>query len=156
MKKTWILLSLLALGLSSCKNNPKQAGETNGTEGLTLEKPAPILELACYSYTKDNNLISLEITDLGEVVTANLIYALDGKDRNEGTFQGKLSGDKLIGAYTFMSEGVESKREVAFQIVGNQFIEGYGELKEQGTAFVDPDKLSYTSTMPLTKTDCDR
>jgi len=65
MKKTLILLSLLTLGLSSCKNNPKQAGETEGTEG-------------------------------------------------------------------------------------------YGELKDQGTAFVDSDKLNFTSTMPLTKTDCDR
>lgn len=154
--KTLIFLSALLLGLAACKNNPKEAGETDGIEAIAVEKPSPILDLACYAYNKENNLISMEITDLGEGVTANLIYALDGKDRNIGTFQGNLAGDKLFGVYTFMSEGMDSKREVAFQIVGNQLIEGYGELNENGTAFVDRDKLSYTSTMPLTKTDCDR
>ncbi|MDD7886099.1 hypothetical protein [Flavivirga sp. 57AJ16] len=69
---------------------------------------------------------------------------------------GKLNGDTLFGEYTFMSEGIESKREVAFLIKDHQLIEGYGELNEDRTAFVDKNNISYTSTMPLTKTDCDK
>jgi len=114
------------------------------------------LEMGCYSYHGNGNAIDLEITGLNNGVSGKLMYALDGKDRNSGTFSGRLNGDKLLGTYTFISEGIESMREVAFLIKDNQLIEGYGELNENGTTFVDRSNLSYTSTMPLTKTDCDK
>src|SRR5690606_41367916 len=100
--------------------------------------------------------INMEITGIQNRVTGNLTYSLDGKDRNSGVFTGDLNGDKLIAEYTFMSEGIESKREVAFLVKVDQLIEGYGELNEAGTVFVDKNNISYTSTMPLTKTDCNK
>lgn len=113
------------------------------------------LELGCYAYSSDSNIIHFEITSLEPSVSGTLTYALDGKDSNSGTFDGSLMDDKLFGTYSFTSEGVESTREVAFLVKDNQLIEGYGELTESGTAFVDKDNLSYTSKMPLSKTVCE-
>ena len=85
----------------------------------------------------------------------NLSYALDGKDANNGNFTGTLNGNKLIGNYTFHSEGRKSTREVAFMVKGKQLIEGYGPLNETGTKFKDKEAIQYTSEMPLKKTACD-
>ncbi|MDD7886526.1 hypothetical protein [Flavivirga sp. 57AJ16] len=156
MKKL-ILLLLLIIGFTNCKNNTaKEKNTSEEKEVVVNKKPTSLLKTGCYSYNADNNAINLEITDVENGIKGNLTYALDAKDSNSGTLNGTLEGDKLFGEYTFMSEGVESKREVAFLIKDNQLIEGYGELNENGTAFVDKNKISYSSTMPLTKTDCDR
>ncbi|MCX2681674.1 hypothetical protein OOZ15_17105 [Galbibacter sp. EGI 63066] len=158
MKKL-IILSLLAISFTSCKN--KTAKEEQNTpeekEAVAIEKPSSLLEMGCYAYNdNNNNAVNLEITSLENGVTGKLTYALDGKDSNSGTFNGELKNDKLFGIYTFISEGIESKRDIAFLIKDNQLIEGYGELSESGTAFVDKSNINYTSTMPLTKTDCDK
>ena len=156
MKKL-IILSLLAISFSSCKNNTaKEQNSSGDKEVMTTEKQSSLLEVGCYSYNGNGSTIDLEITGLENGVVGKLIYLLDGKDSNTGIFNGKLNGDKLFGAYTFMSEGIESKREVAFLIKDGQLIEGYGELNGNGTAFVDKSNINYTSTMPLTKTDCDK
>lgn len=156
MKKL-IILSLLTLSFVSCKNKTsKEQNTSEEKEVVTTEKPSSLLQLGCYSYNENNNAINLEITNFGNGITGKLTYAFDRKDSNSGIFSGKLDGDKLFGEYTFMSEGVESKREVAFLVKDNQLIEGYGELNENGTAFVDKNNIKYSSTMPLTKTDCDK
>ena len=79
---------------------------------------------------ENGTTINLEITELGNPVMGNLTFALSGKDRNTGTFKGRLKDEKLIGEYTFQSEGVESSREVAFKVDGDRLIEGYGELTD--------------------------
>ncbi len=150
--KRIILLSFLALSFVSCKNNDNK--EQNDVE--VEKKPIPLLHTGCYLYNQDNNTINLEITSVDDGVEGTLTYALDGKDNNTGTLVGTLDGDELFGEYTFMSEGVGNKREVAFLIEDNKLIEGYGELDENGTAFVNKSNISYTSTFPLTKTDCDK
>ena len=65
-----------------------------------------------------------------------------------------LNGDKLIGTYTFDSEGKSSSREVAYELKDNQLIEGYGDLDDSGTKFKDVNTIKYTSTTPLLKVDC--
>lgn len=155
MKKL-IILSLLAICITSCKNNTKKQGTTEEKDVMTTEEPSALLETGCYSYNANNSAIHMEIISLENGVTGKLNYALAEKDSNSGTFNGELSDDKLIGEYTFMSEGIESKREVAFMVKDNQLIEGYGEINEIGTAFKDKTNINYTSTMPLSKTDCDK
>lgn len=136
--KNAILMVILAFGITQCKDNDAKAN----------------LEKGCYTYNLNGNNIRFEITETGDSILGNLDYSLSGKDRNSGTFKGNLKGDKLFGTYTFMSEGMESNREVAFLIKGNQLIEGYGELDNAGTTFRNRDNLSFTSTMPLTKGEC--
>lgn len=96
----------------------------------------------------------MEITEINKVVKGKLSYSLDGKDKNSGTILGTLEDNKLFAVYTFTSEGVESKRDISFLIKDNQLIEGYGELHADGTSFVDKNNITYSSSFPLTKTDC--
>ncbi len=44
---------------------------------------------------------------------------------------------------------------MAFWVKDNQLIEGYGDLNEDGTKFTDVNTIKYTSTMPLTKVECE-
>ena len=152
MKKSALLI-LTLIALVACNNNAKTDNQSltteESTENLTLET-------GCYEYKIDGNNIKMEITEVGDNVKANLNIAYAEKDANQGTFEGKLNGDKLIGIYTFTSEGAESTREMAFLVKDQQLIEGYGDLNENGTKFKDAKSITYNSTMPLTKVDCDK
>lgn len=154
MKKVLIPI-LLVMTFLNCKNKeaneePSVIDETEAVEEIIKTT----LEPGCYLYDENNNLISFKITSISDGVEGTLKYALDGKDSNEGSFKGTLEDDKLIGSYTFISEGTESTREVAFLVKDNMLVEGYGPLDGNGTAFRSRDSISYSSTMPLKKTDC--
>lgn len=157
MKKI-ILLSLIVIGFASCKNNTAKEQDTSQEKESVVitKKTSPLLQVGCYSYSGNNSVVNLDITDLDNGVTGKLTYALDGKDHSSGIFNGKLNEDKLFGVYTFSSEGIESKREIAFLIKDGKLVEGYGKLNEDGTAFTNKNDISYTSTMPLTKGDCEK
>ena len=155
MKKLMIL-SLFALTMIACKDDKKTeiATETATENPVIAETTTAVLEPGCYEYIKDGNDVKMEITKVADEVTGNLVTAYSGKDSNTGTFVGKLNGDKLIGTYTFDSEGTSSSREVAYELKDNQLIEGYGDLDDSGTKFKDVNTIKYTSTTPLLKVDC--
>ncbi|WP_373516495.1 hypothetical protein [Pricia sp.] len=158
MKKAMIV-SFVAFTMLACKGKQENKGDATPKDMETVQTPEPVtagLERGCYSYDGNGSAVLLEITRTGNPIVGNLTYAFSGKDRNTGEFKGALKDDKLIGTYTFASEGKEGTREVAFQVKGDQLVEGYGELTDGGTAFKDRDAISYSSTMPLTKTDCDK
>lgn len=158
MKKA-IIVSFVALVMLGCKNKQENTGDAMPTETETVRTPKLVwagLEKGCYSYDANGSTVLFEITQTGGSILGNLTYAFSGKDKNTGTFKGNLKNDKLIGDYTFQSEGRESIREVAFQVKGGQLIEGHGDLNEKGTAFKDPNNIIYSSTMPLSKTDCNK
>jgi len=152
MKKL-ILLILISIIFVSCNSNSNKDKPQSEKKEVTV-KANVSLQKGCYSYKDSSNYINLEITEQGQEVEGKLTYSLDGKDSNTGTIKGQLTGDKLICAYKFLSEGVESVREVAFMVKDNKLIEGYGALNESGTAFKDRNAINYSSTMPLSKTDC--
>lgn len=154
--KNLFLTAFVAIAIVGCKEKKEETRMANESEVQIPEDKSGILEKGCYTYNAHGNTVNFEITDIGDSILGNLSYAYSGKDRNTGTFKGHLNNDKLIGDYTFRSEGVESSRQVAFMVKDNQLIEGYGELNGEGTAFKDSNTLTYSSTMPLTKTDCDK
>lgn len=157
MKKVLVILFALVT-LIACTNSATTENETVTKEehtGVdTTQKRT--LQTGCYIYEKDGNNIQMHITKINEHVTADLTISYAEKDKNQGKFVGTLHGDKLIGIYTFTSEGTESSREIAFLVKDKQLIEGYGAQNENGTAFKDKNTIEYTSTMPLTKMDCDK
>jgi len=158
MKKIIVAL-LLTTVFVSCKNNEKKEQKESivETQEEMVESPAaPNLEVGCYAYDENGSKIVLEITEINDSIMGNLNYAFKEKDANTGTFSGVLKDSVLIGSYSFMSEGMESSREVAFLVKENQLIEGFGELDETGTGFKDKDNISFSSSMPLTKTECDQ
>ncbi|MBW8198724.1 hypothetical protein [Flagellimonas abyssi] len=156
MKKIIVAL-LLITAFVSCK--PKEKKEEDKTSEETKEEVVevaspPSLQVGCYSYDENGSKVVLEITEINDSIMGNLNYAFKEKDANTGTFSGVLKDSVLIGSYSFMSEGMESSREVAFLVKENQLIEGFGELDETGTGFKDKDNISFSSSMPLTKTEC--
>ncbi|WP_052143808.1 hypothetical protein [Wocania ichthyoenteri] len=157
MKKI-ALLTLVLITIVACKNNTKTENESVTKEEKSVKEltKIPILDTGCYVYNKNGNNIKMEITKIDKNVTGNLNIAYAEKDANQGSFIGKLNDYKLIGTYTFHAEGKESSREIAFLVKDNQLIEGYGELIENGTKFKDVSTIKYTSSMPLTKVDCDK
>ena len=156
MKKIIVAL-LLITAFVSCK--PKEKKEEDKTSEETKEEvievaSPPSLQVGCYSYDENGSKVVLEITEINDSIMGNLNYAFKEKDANTGTFSGVLKDSVLIGNYSFMSEGMVSSREVAFLVKENQLIEGFGELDETGTGFKDKDNISFSSSMPLTKTEC--
>ncbi len=156
MGKT-IFALLLTLAIVSCKTKEKKEIDSIPKESISNETvPTPFytLEVGCYTYDANGSKIVMEITQINDSVVGNLNYALKEKDANSGRFSGVLKDSVLVGSHAFMSEGIESSREVAFLVKGNQLIEGFGELDGTGTAFKDKEAISFSSSMPLTKGEC--
>lgn len=112
------------------------------------------LKAGCYVYSENGSEVLFKITDVSDDVYGRLKYRYHEKDENLGNFRGKLYRDKLFGTFTFISEGIESVREVAFLVKKDTLIEGFGALNEVGTAFKFRDSIAYNSKTPLVKTNC--
>lgn len=130
-----ILFAFLIFISCKSKEESNASMEVMQIEQDTTISVNPILELGCYGYKADGNEIKMSINELNPEVKADLTYALKEKDKNVGTFVGSLADDKLIGTYTFMSEGMESTREIAFMVTDNKLFEGFGDLDDSGTKF---------------------
>lgn len=137
------IYSLFAFSLifASCNNS-------NKIKKIDVED-SPDSIFGCYSYSKNNDLISLSIKDSTGIIIGNLAYNIYEKDRNTGTISGKMKGDTLIADYTFQSEGSESVRQVAFLRAGNKFLEGYGEVEEKNgkTVFKNTKSLTFENVI---------
>lgn len=149
-------LSFLAFIMLNCKNKEEETvTKSLGLKENTKTEKTAMLEEGCYTYEGNGSSIRFEVTQTENQVLGNLTYALSEKDKNTGTFKGKMNGNKLLGSYTFQSEGKKSTRQVAFQLKSNQLLEGYGDRNTDGTRFKDPNTLTYTDAMPLTHSACD-
>lgn len=153
MKKLIVLL-FAAFTMLNCKNKEQKIENSNASPQEVAEETTTTLNMGCYIFDDGKNAVSLEITENGTEIKGNLTYALSEKDKNSGNFTGELKDGILIANYTFQSEGIESIRQVAFKVVGDKLIEGYGELNNDGTTFKDQKNINFISKMPLTKTDC--
>ncbi len=129
--------------MASCNTKQTVSDTTKVTETAT-ETPSP---LNCYSYASTSDTITLKLIHIGNSVTGTLVYSLKEKDKNKGTILGNMRGDMFIADYTFMSEGIQSIRKVAFKKEGNSFVEGYGD-------FNNTDSLKFNSSMKLVEVDC--
>lgn len=100
----------------------------------------------------------MKLTIMGDEVTGDLSYKYFQKDQNKGTLRGAMRGDTLFGIYTFMSEGAESSREVAFLKKGNDLVEGYGDVQEMEgkVIFTNRTSLDFSSSVVLKLVDCDK
>lgn len=156
MKKS-IIISLIFLTIMACKNDNSMKTPTRVLEedNSIEHNQKEVLNIGCYEYDNIGNTIKMEITEVSEYVKGNLSISYTEKDDSQGAFVGKLNGNKLIGTYTFNSEGTESSRDIAFLVKNNQLIEGYGDLMENGTKFKDTSSIKYISMMPLDKVFCD-
>ena len=142
--KNFLTILFIAALVTSCKQEKK-----------ITDKSFP-LEVACYGYNENGTNISFRITRVDPVVQGTLIYNWAEKDRNSGSFKGTLENNIILGVYTFLSEGKQSIREVAFKVVNGQLTEGFGNIKDvAGVAtFEDTTSLTYDGTIKLEKDKC--
>ncbi len=135
--KSILLSSLIILMLYAC-------GEQANLEG-------------CYSGNVGKDTVFLSIHPDGDFYRGELVYQFFEKDHNKGSVEGELLGDTLLLLeYTFMSEGTESMRQVAFLLKGDKMSEGYGEMEEvEGNMkFKKMNNLSFGEGFVLYETDC--
>ncbi len=98
---------------------------------------------ACYAAVTVADSVSLRLVNTNGDITGELTYNNLEKDDNRGTIMGQMRGDTLLADYTFMSEGTESVRQVAFLKNGDGFVEGYGDAEERDG------KMIFTNTAAL-------
>lgn len=149
MKNKILVVALVACFLSSCKKEEKKEEEI-------IPKSNEVVTKECFESIKGKDTIQLSINIENQNVTGNLVYNLFEKDRNIGTIEGKMIGDTLFADYKFMSEGVESFRQVAFIKKDGKLSEFYGEVeeKEGKIVFKDKSKLVLNSGFVLSSVSC--
>lgn len=155
MKQLFILLIIVFT--TSCNAQEPSSSETNNTvkEETKVIKNNSLLNVSCFSTEgKDTVILKVNISD--NLASGTLIYKLYEKDSNKGKFEGKLYGDTLIANYKFMSEGIESVRQVAFLIKDSIATEGHGDIEEKNgeMVFKDWKSLHFKNGLTLKKIDC--
>lgn len=145
----YLFLVSIAYATISCNN---QAPAANTDEGAVKKSP-----IHCYSYIRNNDTIILKTIDVNGSMTGTLEYYLYQKDKNRGTIQGKLKDGLLIADYTFISEGVQSVRQVAFKQSGTSFVQGFGEtLDDNGKIiFRNIDSVNFNNPVILKEIECE-
>ncbi len=148
------LFSFLFICLSILACNTRQNDKKNTEENVPETKENSGTQ--CYLYTSAFDTILLNITQTNENVTGTLLYKLKEKDSNTGTIQGTIKDSIILADYTFMSEGINSVRQVAFKIEDDNLLEGYGEVMNDNdkTKFKNPDSLIFSSSLKIAKTTC--
>ena len=142
MKSIYFLI--IASLITSCNAQKEEAEKTN-LEQVKSTNPSPI---NCYKYATANDTVILKVINVGNSITGTLVYILKEKDKNKGTIQGNMRGDILVADYTFMSEGIQSTRQVVFKKEGSSFVEGYGDFNKS------IDSLNFNNSMKLTEVAC--
>ena len=146
----------MACGTKTSDSSKDASGETtNGASNDdTTSKKGNTSE--CFRFSGTTDTINLRISETYNIMAGFMIYKINQKDQNRGTLEGKMMGDMLIADYTFMSEGVTSVRQVAFKKVGNDLVEGFGEIVEANgkMVFKDVNSLTLDATRVLKNVPC--
>lgn len=145
-----ILLSILIFVFISCSSNKNESNE------VILPVKTPVSLSGCYQMIIENDTATLKIVQQNDSISGDLIYNRYEKDDNTGRFAGKITDDKIIGWYTFNSEGIISIRQVIFKIDSTSLYEGYGDIEQRNDSaiFSYPQTLDYETKHPFLKTDC--
>ena len=151
---------LCTMAVTACNSNTRQAESTNVQTDSSRDnsiRPMPDTLLSgCYSLIARRDTASFQVQVKDSSASGSLSYNLFEKDRNDGTFEGEIANDVLIGWYLFRSEGVMSVRQVAWQVHTNSLWPAIGEVmvRNDSTFFKDPSKLQFDSSRAFVKTKC--
>lgn len=151
MRNIFLSMSILVFFISCTSNNTKsEQKNTNEAAHIMIPKSG------CYAFYSATDTILLKVEVFPNVVTGILKYQISEKDKNEGTIEGKLDGNKLFADYTFSSEGKLSVREVAFLLNEDDVTEGFGEVKDDNgkMVFINKADIDFSKGIKLTKIDC--
>ncbi|SDE99037.1 hypothetical protein SAMN04487996_108139 [Dyadobacter soli] len=141
-----------------CSCSGKSGSENNASDDTSSIKSTiaigPTNQCFAYQVRKDSAFLNLEIA--GQRVSGKLSYAIFEKDRNEGKLSGTMSGDTIFAHYTFASEGTQSVREVVFLKTGQNWVEGFGDVKDSAGVmiFSDRSKLDFKKGLSFKPVEC--
>ena len=159
MKKYLLIIPILCIiTITSCKNETKtDESEMMNSEESDMQADVNTPQIACYKFASEKDTVLLQMEQINEEIAGTLSYNYFEKDKNDGTFEGKMIGDTIYADYTFGSEGSVSVREVMFVKKENKLIEGFGEVEEVNgkMKFKDNAKFTLNEKMPLTEINCD-
>lgn len=153
MRINFLKLAVFIFLWVACKDQKEQQEINQQTSDSTVSK-----KIRCYTYIKNQDTIYLRFTNLEDsIVEGNLIYKLYEKDKNQGSFKGKWTGDSLFADYEFESEGAFSTREIFFFKTDSGLVEGYGPVKDtlNKIVFQDHRTLILNENILLEPVDCD-
>lgn len=157
-------MAVLSISITACTTKTQKSDndssstsiDTNSSSVSTGSENNPDKEVStCYTYDKNKNLINIHLNVSNGKVTGDLNYTIFEKDKNKGSINGEMRGDTLLADYTFMSEGMESVRQVAFLKKGNSLVEGTADVEEKNgkVVFKDLSSLKFDDIV-LTPVDC--
>ena len=148
-----VLIFVAACNTTTTDNSEikKDSFDTSSTP-MTIQVP----NTRCFSSIKGRDTVYLKLEKFPNVVTGNLSYKLYEKDSNTGTIDGKMNGDTLIADYTFMSEGQQSIRQVAFLIKDSVVTEGYADVEDKDgkMVFKNTGALDFSKGIQLKEIAC--
>jgi hypothetical protein len=138
MKHLSVLLFFVITLIVSCNNNSEQEKTSSiATDSAkTVENKIQVPVSSCYASISKKDTVRLKVEVFENVVTGSLVYKLHEKDSNKGEFEGQMKGDTLIADYKFMSEGIQSVRQVIFLVKDSIAREGYGNMEEKNGKMV--------------------
>lgn len=148
--KYFLLLGALAFSAGCTTKKSEQTDTSQPVATNVVEAPA------CYSSVMGQDTMRLYLENTGEVVIGDLTYNFYEKDDNQGTLRGQMRGDTLLADYTFMSEGIESVRQIVFLKKDGGFVEGYGDAEDRDgkMIFTNTAALDFTSGTVFAKVPC--
>jgi len=148
-----MVATMAACNASTTSNIPADTLPAD-TDTNTMQVQIPNMQ--CFKSIKGHDTVYLKLERFPNVVTGNLIYNFHEKDGNTGTIDGVLTGDTLIADYTFMSEGQQSVRQVAFIIKDSMATEGYADMMEEKDkmVFKNSAKLNFSKGIQLKAIPC--
>ncbi|HEX6193508.1 MAG TPA: hypothetical protein VFZ42_14140 [Chitinophagaceae bacterium] len=158
--KIFLGMLLCVIIILACNSNTRQIESTNVQTDTSrvdsLSSMPDTLLSGCYSLIAKRDTASFQVQVKDSSASGSLSYNLFEKDRNDGTFEGEITGDLLIGWYLFRSEGLMSVRQVAWQLHTNSLWPANGEIvvRNDSSFFKDPSKLKFDSTRAFVKTKC--
>jgi hypothetical protein len=159
MKKACLFSVLIIAFLVSCNNQQNPAQQPNNMDNDSVAArvtTGSLLGKYCYGYTNKKDSVFLQADVSDSTVTGNLSYNFYEKDKSNGTITGKMRGDTLLADYTFMAEGMQSVRQVAFMLTDSTAKEGYGEMTELNNKmiFSNPAAITFDKSFMLSKKEC--
>lgn len=157
MKKIVYAL-LISASIVSCKKEAteaqkEEAAELTNSSAETNKKATS----ECYLYARNKDTVKLDIVVQDKAVSGGLAYRYYEKDKSSGIVSGIVKGDTLVMTYEFMSEGMNSRRQVVFVRKDGGLTEGYGDVFEKDgvVLYKDIEQLEFPGTIVLMPGKCE-
>lgn len=151
------LFLLLAAGLATSCNQPP-ASQSNETDSIKTTPATPASSsTTCFIKAIGQDTVLLQLVVSDSLVTGHLSYNFFEKDKNTGEIKGSIKNNIIRATYHFMSEGVQSTRNVVFKLSGNQVFEGVPDNfgKEGEPLFNSDDAALKFDTVPMETRACE-